>query len=195
MSEAKVVRYSLKDGGLVDYYAGFLNKDDADALWETCRYRHDVHGDIDVNQKPSSSSSSPPPTSTTTITEPDNKRVSAVDTSIAAPTPTPAVAVAVAAVSIAVPWKHDSVVVGKRTVVEPRYTAFLGRETGLQYTYSQKTMTSSKWPVDVEAMKTRIEKVLSDKYRFNVVLLNWYTFHLHNTLTQHSILQCCNRFI
>jgi len=31
------IRYSLKHGGIVDYYPGFLSKDDADLLWEHCK--------------------------------------------------------------------------------------------------------------------------------------------------------------
>lgn len=47
----KHVHYELLDGGTLDYFPGFLNKEQADALWELCRRREDDAESVDASEK------------------------------------------------------------------------------------------------------------------------------------------------
>eukprot|EP01006_Ploeotia_vitrea_P063829 TRINITY_DN86348_c0_g1_i1.p1 TRINITY_DN86348_c0_g1~~TRINITY_DN86348_c0_g1_i1.p1 ORF type:complete len:278 (+),score=27.40 TRINITY_DN86348_c0_g1_i1:65-898(+) len=73
-----------------------------------------------------------------------------------------------------IPWKQDHVIVGKsgKPSVEPRLTAFLGEEAGLEYIYSEKRNVSTKWPPLIQKMKEMVEDLVG--YKFNVVLMNCY---------------------
>jgi alkylated DNA repair dioxygenase AlkB len=122
----RLQHYALKDGGIVDYYPGFLSKKEADELWEICKY------DATKSKE-----------------------------------------------EMVVPWKQDMIVVGGRKVLEPRFTAFLGSKSGLEYTYSGKVNISAKWPSPVETAKERIEKEVV-QHPLNVVLMNWYTSGNHH---------------
>jgi len=113
------------DEGTIDYYPAFLSKEEADELWELCKYEE---GKTNPN----------------------------------------------------VPWSQDMVVVGKRTILEPRFTAFLGDKDGLKYTYSQKLNVSSKWPAKVLEVRKRIENLLADGNVYNVALINWYNDGRHH---------------
>jgi len=108
--------YDLLDGGRVRYFPGFLAKEQADQLWELCKYI------------------------------PGEERT--------------------------IPWSQAEIVVGTRTLLEPRHTAFLGEKDGLQYTYSAKLNISTIWPPLVKILKDAISKIVG--HDFNVALMNWY---------------------
>jgi len=110
--------YDLLDGGRVRYFPGFLAKEQADELWELCKYL------------------------------PGEQR--------------------------RIPWLQAEIVVGTRTILEPRHTAFLGEKDGLQYTYSAKRNISKSWPPLVKRIKDSISQIVG--HDFNVALMNWYAY-------------------
>eukprot|EP00761_Pharyngomonas_kirbyi_P006717 gb/GECH01006725.1/.p1 GENE.gb/GECH01006725.1/~~gb/GECH01006725.1/.p1 ORF type:complete len:252 (+),score=32.79 gb/GECH01006725.1/:1-756(+) len=80
-------------------------------------------------------------------------------------------------------WRQDIITVNDRNVVEPRYTALLGRENNLCYRYSGKTMYSQQWPSLIQEIQDELSTALG--FSFNVVLCNWYDSGLQH-VSWHS---------
>ncbi len=68
-------------------------------------------------------------------------------------------------------WKHESIVIFGKPVLQPRLTALYG-DTGREYRYSGITMKPSGWNSALLEIKNKIESHLDLK--FNVALLNYY---------------------
>lgn len=69
-------------------------------------------------------------------------------------------------------WADEHINMFGKQILCPRKTAFLGKEAGLRYRYSGKTMTSVQWSPLVAELANMI--ALQTGQLFNVCLLNYY---------------------
>jgi alkylated DNA repair dioxygenase AlkB len=68
-------------------------------------------------------------------------------------------------------WKHESIVLFGKPVMQPRLTAWYG-DSGKAYRYSGIKMDPLEWTATLIAIKTRVESVSNT--HFTSVLLNFY---------------------
>lgn len=83
---------------------------------------------------------------------------------------------------LAVPWRHEEIVVWGRKHAQPRLTAWFG-DPGCNYTYSGIAMNPLPWTELLLDVKTRIEAAA--RSAFNSVLLNYYRDH-RDSMGLHS---------
>jgi len=69
------------------------------------------------------------------------------------------------------PWRQDPIKIFGRTVLQPRFTAWMG-DAGVTYRYSGLTLEPISWSQPVREVKDRIEAEYG--YKFNSALLNYY---------------------
>lgn len=81
-----------------------------------------------------------------------------------------------------VAWEQRSVVIGGRSIPQPRLVAWMG-EPGLIYTYSGLTLSPSPWTPAVLQIKAMVEELSG--HRFNTVLANLYR-HGRDSMGFHS---------
>lgn len=70
-----------------------------------------------------------------------------------------------------VTWKHESIKMFGRSVLQPRWTALYG-DPEVSYTYSGITMKPLPWLTSLSELRHSIEELLGEK--FTHVLLNYY---------------------
>lgn len=70
-----------------------------------------------------------------------------------------------------VDWRHDSIAIYGRSLLQPRLTAWYG-DLGKSYTYSGITMQPAPWTPTLLDLKTKVDAVAG--IAFNSVLLNLY---------------------
>ena len=68
-------------------------------------------------------------------------------------------------------WKHESIIIFGKRVLQPRLTAFYG-DSGREYRYSGITMQPAPWTNELSEIKIQIETKFGLK--FNSALLNFY---------------------
>jgi alkylated DNA repair dioxygenase AlkB len=69
------------------------------------------------------------------------------------------------------PWKHESINLFGRSILQPRLTAWYG-DPGASYTYSGLTNSPLPWTEALTVLRRRVEEVA--QATFNSVLLNYY---------------------
>ena len=68
-------------------------------------------------------------------------------------------------------WRQDTIRMFGKEIKIPRLQHFMG-DTGIEYRYSNTTLTASEWHPSVDELKQKLETLT--QLNFNAVLLNYY---------------------